>query len=103
MVSHGGNDAEKDPPAKDFVRSQDSSLDVGSSRTYTMCALCAISAIKGADLQMLPASFRAMEADLYLTPYDLGILALCQWRARQRGRCGATSSTAGPPGCCFSS
>jgi len=45
---------------------------------YTLGALCVMSAIKGADLQMLPASFRAMEVDLHLEPYELGVLALCQ-------------------------
>eukprot|EP00429_Kryptoperidinium_foliaceum_P011827 CAMPEP_0176044764 /NCGR_PEP_ID=MMETSP0120_2-20121206/22218_1 /TAXON_ID=160619 /ORGANISM="Kryptoperidinium foliaceum, Strain CCMP 1326" /LENGTH=485 /DNA_ID=CAMNT_0017378169 /DNA_START=52 /DNA_END=1510 /DNA_ORIENTATION=- len=49
-----------------------------ADRNYTLLALCAMSAIKGADLQMLPASFRAMEVDLHLSPYDLGVLALCQ-------------------------
>lgn len=39
---------------------------------YFMCM------IRGADLQLLPSSFRAMEVDLDLRPYYLGILALCQ-------------------------
>lgn len=43
-----------------------------------LAALCAISAVKGADLQLLPSSFRAMEVDLKLKPYALGTLALCQ-------------------------
>jgi len=34
--------------------------------------------MKGADLQMLPSSFRAMEHDLHLAPSQLAMLALCQ-------------------------
>eukprot|EP00448_Togula_jolla_P009783 CAMPEP_0170600070 /NCGR_PEP_ID=MMETSP0224-20130122/17141_1 /TAXON_ID=285029 /ORGANISM="Togula jolla, Strain CCCM 725" /LENGTH=452 /DNA_ID=CAMNT_0010924777 /DNA_START=48 /DNA_END=1406 /DNA_ORIENTATION=+ len=34
--------------------------------------------IKGADLQLLPASFRAMEVDLHTAPFTLALLALCQ-------------------------
>jgi len=37
-----------------------------------------LSAMKGADIQMLPSSFRAMEHDLHLVPSQLAILALCQ-------------------------
>lgn len=48
------------------------------SRWKTIGALCAVSIIKGADIQLLPASFRAMEVDLQLEPYALGALALCQ-------------------------
>lgn len=47
-------------------------------RLSTLGALCVVSAIKGADLQLLPASFRAMEVDLSLRPYCLGMLALSQ-------------------------
>jgi len=44
----------------------------------TMIILCLMAVIKGADLQLLPSSFRAMEVDLNLKPYYLGILSLCQ-------------------------
>eukprot|EP00931_Biecheleriopsis_adriatica_P041493 TRINITY_DN23708_c0_g1_i1.p1 TRINITY_DN23708_c0_g1~~TRINITY_DN23708_c0_g1_i1.p1 ORF type:complete len:486 (-),score=85.34 TRINITY_DN23708_c0_g1_i1:54-1511(-) len=44
----------------------------------TLMALYLLSAMKGADLALLPASFRALENDLMMTPKDLAILALCQ-------------------------
>lgn len=40
--------------------------------------LYATCAIEGADMQLLPASFRALEVHLGLTPSSLAILALCQ-------------------------
>lgn len=47
-------------------------------RSTTLGALCAVSMLKGADLQLLPASFRAMEVTLNLRPSALGGLALAQ-------------------------
>jgi len=49
-----------------------------NGRMSTLGILCAISVIRGADVQLLPSSFRAMEADLGLKPYALGAMALCQ-------------------------
>jgi MFS family permease len=34
--------------------------------------------IKGADVQLLPASFRAMEVSLHIEPFSLALMALCQ-------------------------
>eukprot|EP00928_Gymnodinium_smaydae_P044414 TRINITY_DN29629_c0_g1_i1.p1 TRINITY_DN29629_c0_g1~~TRINITY_DN29629_c0_g1_i1.p1 ORF type:complete len:533 (+),score=73.31 TRINITY_DN29629_c0_g1_i1:88-1599(+) len=48
------------------------------ARRATLTCLCAISLIRGADVQILPASFRAMEVDLNIDPFTLGIMALCQ-------------------------
>lgn len=48
------------------------------SQRCTLAALCTVSLIKGADLELLPSSFRAMEIDLQLRPEDLGRLALLQ-------------------------
>mmetsp|Transcript_93375 Transcript_93375/g.194823 ORF Transcript_93375/g.194823 Transcript_93375/m.194823 type:complete len:513 (-) Transcript_93375:158-1696(-) len=44
----------------------------------TLVVLCLLSALEGADMQILPSSFRAMEVDLELKPYYLGVLSLCQ-------------------------
>lgn len=40
--------------------------------------LYAICAVEGADIALLPSTFRALEADLGLTPSHLATLALCQ-------------------------
>lgn len=47
-------------------------------RRCTLLTLCAVALIKGADLELLPSSFRAMEIDLGLQPSALGTLALYQ-------------------------
>jgi MFS family permease len=47
-------------------------------RKTSLACLCLISAIKGADMQLLPASFRAMEVSLNIDPLSLAFLALCQ-------------------------
>jgi len=44
----------------------------------TLGCLCLLSMIKGADMQLLPASFRAMEIDLHIEPFSLALMALCQ-------------------------
>jgi len=44
----------------------------------TLAALILLSALKGADLQLLPSSFRAMEHEMGLRPHMLGLMALCQ-------------------------
>jgi len=44
----------------------------------TLAALILLSAIEGADLQLLPSSFRAMEHEMGLRPHMLGMMALCQ-------------------------
>jgi len=43
-----------------------------------LAALILLSALKGADLQLLPSSFRAMEHEMGLRPHMLGLMALCQ-------------------------
>lgn len=55
----------------------------GGARTltptaWTLPTLMLLSGLKGAEIQLLPASFRAMERDLHLRPEHLGVLALCQ-------------------------
>lgn len=47
-----------------------------SNAAFTV--LMAITLIEGADMQLLPASFRAMEAQLKLSPSALAVLAMCQ-------------------------
>mmetsp|Transcript_42781 Transcript_42781/g.118162 ORF Transcript_42781/g.118162 Transcript_42781/m.118162 type:complete len:497 (-) Transcript_42781:178-1668(-) len=47
-------------------------------RKTTLACLCLLSSIKGADLQLLPASFRAMEMDLGVEPFTLALMSLCQ-------------------------
>lgn len=49
-----------------------------TSTAWTLPTLMLLSGLKGAEIQLLPASFRAMERDLHLQPEQLGILALCQ-------------------------
>ncbi|CAE8617164.1 unnamed protein product [Polarella glacialis] len=49
-----------------------------ADRDGTVGTLCVLSMLKGADIQLLPSSFRAMEQDLHLTTASLAILALCQ-------------------------
>mmetsp|Transcript_31529 Transcript_31529/g.50716 ORF Transcript_31529/g.50716 Transcript_31529/m.50716 type:complete len:497 (+) Transcript_31529:44-1534(+) len=49
-----------------------------TDRDGTVGTLCVLSMLKGADIQLLPSSFRAMEQDLHLTTASLAILALCQ-------------------------
>lgn len=49
-----------------------------SRRDATLAALFVLSMLKGADIQMLPASFRAMEHDLHYSPSQLAMIALCQ-------------------------
>jgi len=48
------------------------------SSDRTLAALILLSALKGADMQLLPSSFRAMEHELQLRPNLLGLMALCQ-------------------------
>lgn len=64
----GSHDAKKTPRAW--------SRHSGSKTTFAF--LYAVCAIEGADLQLLPASFRALEVHLGLTPSSLAFLALCQ-------------------------
>eukprot|EP00929_Paragymnodinium_shiwhaense_P073517 TRINITY_DN37484_c0_g1_i1.p1 TRINITY_DN37484_c0_g1~~TRINITY_DN37484_c0_g1_i1.p1 ORF type:complete len:512 (+),score=110.21 TRINITY_DN37484_c0_g1_i1:102-1637(+) len=52
-----------------------------------LALLCLVGAIEGADLSLLPASFRALEANLGLGPSALSALALCQ---------GVSGALAGP-------
>lgn len=40
--------------------------------------ICLLSVIDGMDIQLLPASFKAMESDLGLRPTSLALLAVCQ-------------------------
>ncbi|CAE8627164.1 unnamed protein product [Polarella glacialis] len=49
-----------------------------TDRDGTVGTLCVLSMLNGADIQLLPSSFRAMEQDLHLTTASLAILALCQ-------------------------
>lgn len=52
-------------------------LDAGSSRNV-LAFLFAASLVEGMDAQLLPASFRALEQDLGLSPSQLGLLSFCQ-------------------------
>ncbi|CAK9079511.1 Niemann-Pick C1 protein [Durusdinium trenchii] len=52
--------------------------DARTSSVGTLAALILLSALKGADLQLLPSSFRAMEHEMGLKPHILGVMALCQ-------------------------
>lgn len=47
-------------------------------RKTTLSCLCMISLVKGADMQLFPSSFRAMEVDLSVHPFEMALLALCQ-------------------------
>eukprot|EP00440_Ansanella_granifera_P048249 gb/GFBE01052267.1/.p1 GENE.gb/GFBE01052267.1/~~gb/GFBE01052267.1/.p1 ORF type:complete len:499 (+),score=84.43 gb/GFBE01052267.1/:1-1497(+) len=78
-----------DPQSESPVGSTDSTDSTASTpsrrssiesphRESTLCALFVLAALKGADVQLLPSSFRAMESDLHLSPSQLGMLALCQ-------------------------
>eukprot|EP00928_Gymnodinium_smaydae_P081462 TRINITY_DN64987_c0_g1_i1.p1 TRINITY_DN64987_c0_g1~~TRINITY_DN64987_c0_g1_i1.p1 ORF type:complete len:479 (-),score=99.86 TRINITY_DN64987_c0_g1_i1:4-1440(-) len=51
-------------------------------RICTLGALCMLAFIQGADLSLLPSSFRAIERTLSLKPSHLGLLALCQGVAK---------------------
>lgn len=44
----------------------------------TCLLLCMVGFIEGADMQLLPATFRALEADLGLSPTNLGQMSLAQ-------------------------
>lgn len=48
------------------------------SSDQTLAALILLSALKGADVQLLPSSFRAMEHELHMRPHLLGLMALAQ-------------------------
>eukprot|EP00439_Symbiodinium_sp_Y106_P081139 s1674_g20.t1 len=48
------------------------------SSDQTLAALILLSALKGADVQLLPSSFRAMEHELHMRPNLLGLMALAQ-------------------------
>lgn len=45
---------------------------------WTLAALFLLAVLKGADVQMLPSSFRAMEHDLHFAPSQLAMIALSQ-------------------------
>jgi len=49
-----------------------------ASRRWTLFFLYAVCLIEGADIQLLPATFRALEVSLGLTPSHLAALSLCQ-------------------------
>lgn len=57
-----------------------------------LAVLCLVAMIEGADIQLLPASFRAMEVDLQLSPSDLALLTLFQ---------GCTGAISGPVWACL--
>lgn len=59
-------------------RSSSSSFVLNPLWTSTLLVLCVISMIKGADLQLLPTSFRAMEVELSMVPSRLALMAVCQ-------------------------
>jgi len=50
----------------------------GLRNDWTLAALFLLAVLKGADQQMLPSSFRAMEHDLHFAPSQLAVMALCQ-------------------------
>lgn len=52
--------------------------DFKSRRRRTLFLLYAVCFVDGADVQLLPASFRALEANVGFTPTDLGLLAFAQ-------------------------
>eukprot|EP00931_Biecheleriopsis_adriatica_P041494 TRINITY_DN23708_c0_g2_i1.p1 TRINITY_DN23708_c0_g2~~TRINITY_DN23708_c0_g2_i1.p1 ORF type:complete len:485 (-),score=78.80 TRINITY_DN23708_c0_g2_i1:78-1532(-) len=60
------------------LRSDDATVAEFAESKTTILMLYILAAVKGADMAMLPASFRAMERDLAMTPQELGMLALCQ-------------------------
>jgi len=43
-----------------------------------LALICFLAVIDGMDIQLLPASFKALESDLGLTPTNLALLAVCQ-------------------------
>ncbi|CAE8631148.1 unnamed protein product, partial [Polarella glacialis] len=51
---------------------------VWDSRRRTLALLCVVAAIEGADMQLLPATFHALEADLGFSPALLGKMSLAQ-------------------------
>lgn len=55
-------------------------LPVGADakRAATRWLLCVVSFVEGADAQLLPATFHALEADLGLSPVGLGSMSLAQ-------------------------
>lgn len=46
--------------------------------SFIIGLLYAVCIVEGADIQLLPSTFRALEADLGLSPTDLATLGLCQ-------------------------
>jgi len=44
----------------------------------TLALICLLSLVDGMDIQLLPASFKALEVDLGLRPTNLALLAVCQ-------------------------
>eukprot|EP00429_Kryptoperidinium_foliaceum_P047408 CAMPEP_0176121490 /NCGR_PEP_ID=MMETSP0120_2-20121206/61154_1 /TAXON_ID=160619 /ORGANISM="Kryptoperidinium foliaceum, Strain CCMP 1326" /LENGTH=539 /DNA_ID=CAMNT_0017456041 /DNA_START=119 /DNA_END=1736 /DNA_ORIENTATION=+ len=48
------------------------------SNRKSLALICLLSVIDGMDIQLLPASFKALEADLGLRPTNLALLAVCQ-------------------------
>eukprot|EP00931_Biecheleriopsis_adriatica_P027297 TRINITY_DN16447_c0_g1_i1.p1 TRINITY_DN16447_c0_g1~~TRINITY_DN16447_c0_g1_i1.p1 ORF type:complete len:465 (+),score=81.60 TRINITY_DN16447_c0_g1_i1:157-1551(+) len=44
----------------------------------TVWLLCAVFFVEGADVALLPASYRALETDIGLTPSGLALMAMCQ-------------------------
>lgn len=44
----------------------------------SLALICLLAMIDGMDIQLLPASFKALEADLGLRPTNLALLAVCQ-------------------------
>eukprot|EP00933_Yihiella_yeosuensis_P062769 TRINITY_DN65763_c0_g1_i1.p1 TRINITY_DN65763_c0_g1~~TRINITY_DN65763_c0_g1_i1.p1 ORF type:complete len:488 (+),score=80.24 TRINITY_DN65763_c0_g1_i1:158-1621(+) len=63
-----------------MISSEDtkSSAKVSRMDTLSWYLLCATCLIEGMDIQLLPASFRAMEVDLQMTPVTLASLAMVQ-------------------------
>lgn len=53
-------------------------MGVDERRPANLWLLCALSVIDGMDLQLLPASFRALEASLGMSPSKLAVLVICQ-------------------------
>jgi len=51
---------------------------VDRDRRFSLWLLYAVCFVEGADTQLLPSTFRALEADVGLSPQDLAMLGMCQ-------------------------
>mmetsp|Transcript_36852 Transcript_36852/g.64921 ORF Transcript_36852/g.64921 Transcript_36852/m.64921 type:complete len:472 (+) Transcript_36852:72-1487(+) len=60
------------------VNKESDSKEVKSSWDISFLLLCLVNAIDGADMALLPSSFRALEADLGLRPSMLACMTMCQ-------------------------